>query len=173
MNVLVLNGSPRPNGNTSKLISAFKEGAMESGHNVKVIDVCRMNIKGCLACEYCHTRGNGNCVQKDDFIQIHKELVNTDVLVLASPIYYHGVSGQLKCVIDRFYAPLYPKRPMKLKKVAMMLCSGDPNLYEGALFSYQGDFLNYLRLENGGVVTVAGYVSENKLEEARNLGRNL
>ena len=98
------------------------------------------------------------------------------MLVIASPIYYHGLSGQLKCVIDRFYAAAYPNKPEKLKKVAMFLSSGDPDMYDGALFSYQGDFLDYLKLEGMGVFTTNGYdpgVPEEKLEELREFGRSL
>ncbi|MDO4650972.1 MAG: flavodoxin family protein [Eubacteriales bacterium] len=173
MKVLVLNGSPRTNGNTAKMIAAFREGAESKGHQVQVINVCRKNIRGCLACEYCHTRGNGSCIQKDDFREIEEALKETEVLVLASPIYYHNISGQLKCAIDRFYAPLYPNKPESLKKAVMLLCSGDPDMYQGAVFSYQGDFLDYLGLEDGGVVTAAGAVTESKLKEARELGEQI
>ena len=62
------------------------------------------------------------------------------MLVLASPIYYHNISGQLKCVIDRFYSAAYPVKPPHLKKAAMILSSGDADMYDGAMFSYQGDF---------------------------------
>ncbi|WP_074521051.1 flavodoxin family protein [Lachnospira pectinoschiza] len=173
MNILVLNGSPRPNGNTSQLVKAFTEGATGSGHQVTTIDVCKKNIHGCLACEYCHTKGNGTCIQKDDFAEVAEVLRDSDMLVLASPIYYHNVTGQLKCTIDRFYAPVYPYKFPKLKKIAMILCSGDPDMYEGAKFSYQGDFLDFLNLEDMGVLTLAGSVTRSKLEEAKNLGASL
>ena len=62
MNILVLNGSPQPNGNTKGMIEAFREGAVSAGHQVDVMDVCRMNISGCLACEYCHTKGDRKSV---------------------------------------------------------------------------------------------------------------
>lgn len=153
MKILVLNGSPRPNGNTAGMIKVFQTAAEEKGHQVKVMDVCRMNIRGCLACEYCHNKGNGQCVQKDDMQKIYDELQDTEMLVLASPIYYHGISGQLKCVIDRFYASLYPKAPESLRKTAMFLSSGDPDMYTGAKFSYDGDFLGYLGLEGCGIFT--------------------
>lgn len=165
MDILVLNGSPRPAGNTSQMIAAFREGAESAGHKVDVVDVCRKKIGGCLACEYCHTKGNGQCVQKDDMQEIYSLLDETEMLVLASPIYYHNVSGQLKCVIDRFYAKLYPKKPGKLSKVAMILSSGDPEMYEGAMFSYNGDFLGYLGLEDMGVFTHNSYEPEMKAEE--------
>ena len=86
-----------------------------------MIDVCKKEIKGCLACEYCHTKGHGACVQKDDMQEVYTLLQETDMLVIASPIYYHGISGQLKCVIDRFYSAAYPSKPSRLKKIAMIL----------------------------------------------------
>ncbi len=153
MNILVLNGSPRPQGDTAKMVAVFKESAERAGHEVCVINVCRREIKGCLACEYCHGKGRGECIQKDDMQEIYAQLRDTNMLVLASPIYYHGISGQLKCVIDRFYSILYPAAPVSLKKVAMFLSSGDPEMYDGAKFSYDGDFLGYLGLESAGIYT--------------------
>lgn len=97
------------------------------------------------------------------------------MLVLASPIYYHGVSGQLKCVLDRFYSAAYPSKPRKLKKVSMILSSGDANMYDGAMFSYQGDFLDFLGLEDMGVFTAHGGEnrSAEKLAELRAFGQSL
>ena len=135
------------------MIDVFKDSAESAGHEVKGIPVCRKNIKGCLACEYCHGKGNCECVQKDGMQEIYALLRETNMLVLASPIYYHGISGQLKCVIDRFYSVLYPRAPKSIKKVAMFLSSGDPDMYDGARFAYEGDFLGYLRLENVGIIT--------------------
>lgn len=173
MKILVLNGSPRPSGNTSKMVAAFKEGAESSGHEVNVMDVCKKNIKGCLGCEYCHGRGNGKCVQKDDMQEVYSLLKEAEMLVIASPIYYHGLSGQVKCVIDRFYSAAYPVGPRHLSKIAMILCSGDRDQYVGARFSYDGDFLGYLHLQDMGFITVAGDVTAGKLEEARALGASL
>jgi multimeric flavodoxin WrbA len=153
MKILVLNGSPRPNGNTAKMVGVFREAAEKNGHEVVCFNVCKMNIKGCLACEYCHGKGQGTCVQKDDMQEIYKELKDTEMLVLAAPIYYHGISGQLKCVIDRFYSALYPTAPESLRKTAMFLSSGDSDMYDGAKFSYDGDFLGYLGLEGCGIFT--------------------
>ena len=87
MKILVLNGSPRSNGNTAKMIDAFRESAEKNSHQVVCFNVCKMNIKGCLACEYCHGKGQGTCVQKDDMQEIYKELKDTQMLVLAGPIY--------------------------------------------------------------------------------------
>lgn len=160
MKIIILNGSPRPKGNTAAMIEAYKAGAERAGHNVTVFDVCRMNIKGCLACEYCHTKAFRTCSQKDDMQKVYPVLDEADMIVLASPIYYHGFSGQLQCAINRIYAPGFPK---KLKKAALLLSSGDKGVYDGAIFAYQNSFIEYLHLENMGIFTAAG--SENKSEE--------
>lgn len=62
MKILVLNGSPRPNGNMEAMVEAFAEGAKENGHEIIVVPVCQKKIAGCLACEYCHTKGEGRCI---------------------------------------------------------------------------------------------------------------
>ncbi|MDO5115101.1 MAG: flavodoxin family protein [Synergistaceae bacterium] len=175
MNILVLNGSPRPNGNTANMISAFRAGAEGAGQHVDVVDICKKKIAGCLACEHCHTKGNGSCVQKDDMQEVYALLKNAEMLVIASPIYYHGISGQLKCCIDRFYSAAYPAKPAKLKKAAMILSSGDANMYDGALFSFKGDFLDYLGLANMGVYTAHGSENDSpkKLEELKAFGASL
>ena len=104
MKILVLNGSPHPQGSTKDMVNAFKKGAESAGHIVDVVDVCKKKIGGCLACEYCHSKGHGECIQKDDMQEVYNLLKEAEMLVIASPIYYHGISGQLKCVIDRFYS---------------------------------------------------------------------
>lgn len=175
MCIFVLNGSPRTKGNTKQMIEAFCEGAEAVSHQVDVADVCKKNIAGCLACEYCHTKGNGKCVQKDDMQEVYSLLREADMLVIASPVYYHGISGQLKCVIDRFYSAAYPTKPENLKKIAMILSSGDSDMYDGAMFSYKGDFLDYLGLEDMGVFTAHGGEngSDAKLKELKNFGMSL
>lgn len=163
MKILVLNGSPRSEGNTKWMIEAFKEGAAVHGHQIDVVDVCRKKINGCLACEYCHTQNKGICIQKDDMQEVYDLLKEAEMLVIASPIYYHGLTGQLKCALDRLYAVAYPIKPERLSKTAMFLSSGDADMYEGALFSFNGDFLDFLGLQNMGVFTA--FDEENKSKE--------
>lgn len=115
-----MEGSPRPKGSTRQMIDAFREGAISAGHTVEIADVCKMKIEGCLACEYCYTKGKRECVQKDEMQKIYALLGDAQMLVIASPIYYHGISGQLKCAIDRFYSAAYPVGPSNLKMAAMI-----------------------------------------------------
>ena len=172
MNILVLNGSPRPNGNTAAMVDAFVEGARENGHDITVVSVCQKKIAGCLACEYCHTKGEGQCVQRDDMQEVYPVLAEAEMIVLASPIYYHSLTGQLQCAINRIYAL---DKPKNLKKAALILSSGDDKVYDGAIYEYQNSFLNYLKLENMGIFTAHGKQNktEEKLNELREFGRSL
>lgn len=172
MNILVLNGSPRTNGNTVAMVNAFVEGASENGHNITVVDVCKKKIAGCLACEYCHTKGNGQCIQKDDMQEIYPVLEEAEMIVLASPVYYHSFTGQLQCAINRIYAL---DKPKNLKKAALILSSGSDHVYCGAIFEYQNSFLNYLKLEDMGIYSAYGRQnkSDEKLNELREFGKNL
>lgn len=101
--IVILSGSPRINGNSSLLCNEFARGAEEAGHNVEKINVARKKVSGCLGCNYC-TRNNGECIQKDDMEEIRKKMIDADIIVLASPIYYYCMSSQLKAVIDRCFA---------------------------------------------------------------------
>lgn len=172
MKILVLNGSPRTNGNTKQMVSAFAEGAASAGHQVDIIDVCRKKIAGCLACEYCHTKDDRHCVQQDDMQEVYPLLDEAEMIVLASPVYYHSFSGQLQCAINRIYAL---DKPKKLKKAALFLSSGSDEVYGGAVYEYQNSFLDYLKLEDMGVFTAFGKQngSEELLNRLREFGRTL
>ena len=172
MNILVLNGSPRANGNTAAMVNAFVEGAKENGHHITVVPICQKKIAGCLACEYCHTKGNGKCIQRDDMQEIYPVLEETDMIVLASPVYYHSFTGQLQCAVNRSYAL---DKPKNLKKAAFILSSGSDHVYCGAIYEYQNSFLNYLKLEDMGIYSAFGKQnkSDEKLNELREFGRSL
>lgn len=172
MKILVLNGSPRPHGNTAAMVDAFTEGAREQKHDITVIPVCQKKIAGCLSCEYCHTKGEGRCIQQDDMQEIYPILDEAEMIVLASPIYYHSFTGQLQCAINRIYAL---DKPKNLKKAALIMSSGSDHVYCGAIYEYQNSFLNYLHLEDMGIFSA--YDKQNKSEEVlnrlREFGRSL
>ena len=172
MNILILNGSPRPNGNTSAMVDAFVAGAKENHHNISVVPICQKKIAGCIACEYCHTKGGGKCVQQDDMQEVYPLLESADMIVLASPVYYHSFTGQLQCAINRIYAL---DKPKNLKKAALILSSGSDHVYCGAIYEYQNSFLNYLKLEDLGIYTAFDKQNQSaeKLEELRAFGASL
>lgn len=101
--VLILSGSPRMHGNSNILCDEFARGATEAGYEIEKINVSRMKVAGCLGCNACYKNG-GTCVQKDEMEQIREKMIATDVIVLASPIYFYSMTAQLKAVIDRTYA---------------------------------------------------------------------
>lgn len=172
MKILVLNGSPRRQGNTAAMVGAFVDGAAKSGHEVTAVNVCQKKIAGCLACEYCHTKGEGKCIQQDDMQEVYPILEEAEMIVLASPVYYHSFTGQLQCAINRIYAL---DKPKNLKKAALILSSGSDHVYCGAIYEYQNSFLNYLKLEDMGIFSAYGKQnqSEEKLNELREFGRSL
>lgn len=101
--VLILSGSPRKGGNSDLLCEEFARGARESGNKVENIRVATQNIHPCSACYYCRDHG-GECIHKDDMTALLQKMIDADVIVLASPIYFYSISAQLKAVIDRTVA---------------------------------------------------------------------
>lgn len=99
--VLILSGSPRSGGNSDILCDAFMKGAEEAGNEVEKIRVASRKIAPCLGCYACK---KGECVQKDDMREILQKMIDCDVMVLASPVYFYSVDAQLKAVIDRSVA---------------------------------------------------------------------
>lgn len=101
--VLILSGSPRKGGNSDLLCDEFMRGAQESGNAVEKIRVAEKNVAPCKGCYYCK-RSGGQCVSKDDMGEILQKMIDADVLVLASPVYFYSIDAQLKAVIDRTVA---------------------------------------------------------------------
>ena len=157
MKILILNGSPHPNGNTKALVSAFAKGATGAGHEVVECPVGTLAIKGCLGCEYCHTKGEGKCVQKDDMEKVYPEIATADMIVFASPIHYFTFTGQLQSAIARFYAQMKPVA----KKYAMILSSASPGVYAGVEGIYKG-MVSFFEAEDLGIKEVFG--EDNKSE---------
>ena len=100
--VLILSGSPRKNGNSDILCDEFARGAADAGHEVEKIRIAEKKISYCHACYAC--RGTGVCTIKDDMAEIMQKMIDCDVMVLASPVYFYSIDAQLKAVIDRSVA---------------------------------------------------------------------
>lgn len=156
MKIAILNGSPRKE-NTAAMIEAFREGAEEAGHEVEVLHVGKMKINGCLACEYCHTKGEGKCIQNDDLEKIMPAYLESDMVVFASPIYYFAPTAQLEAAWQRVYCI---GKPAKATKAALLLSSGS-GAYDAAIAQYKA-FTGYVGIQDMGVCTATG--DENKSE---------
>lgn len=170
MKILILNGSPHPKGNTKALVDAFIKGAQSAGHDVTECMVGTMNIKGCLGCEYCHNKGEGKCIQKDDMEKVYPELATADMIVLASPVHYFGLSGQLESTIARFYAMMKPRA----MKYAMILSSMSPNVFAGIEGQYKS-MMAFFGSEDLGIKEVFGDAnkSESALAELEAFGASI
>ena len=101
--VLILSGSPRKGGNSDILCDRFAQGAIDAGHCVEKISVAEAKIQPCLGCYYCREH-RGACVYKDGMEDILQKIIDCNVLVLSSPVYFYSVCAQLKTVIDRCVA---------------------------------------------------------------------
>lgn len=97
--VLILSGSPRKDGNSDMLCNEFMRGAIESGNAVEKIRVAEKKIGFCTGCYAC--RNTGVCAIKDDMAEVMQKLIDADVIVLASPVYFYSIDAQLKALIDR------------------------------------------------------------------------
>lgn len=173
--ITVLIGSPRKNGNTEILANAFIDGVNKQENTVEVISVTGKHVNGCTGCNFCYRDKRHNCVQKDDMLGIYEKLADAEVLVIATPVYFYGVSSQLKCIIDRLHNPI--RNTFKMKELVLLAVCADtiPTVFDSLISMYHA-VLSYFSLRNGGMITVSG-VSEKgdilgnpALAEARKLG---
>lgn len=102
--IVILNGSPRRKGNTSALVREFTKGAESVGNMVTEFFLDSMDIHGCKGCFGGHSSKACPCVQKDDMAQIYPAVKDCDVIVLATPLYYWNMSGQLWTAVDHLFA---------------------------------------------------------------------
>lgn len=134
MKVVCLHGSPRENGNSSMIAKRFCDTAEKLGAEVKTFVLNKLEFRGCQGCMACKTKLD-RCALKDDLTEVLDEIRKTDVLVLASPVYYWDISGQMKCFLDRTFSYLVPNfmtspEPSRLsagKKLVCVLAQGNPD----------------------------------------------
>ncbi|MBH1941809.1 flavodoxin family protein [Mobilitalea sibirica] len=145
-NILVLTGSPRRGGNSDKLADAFIAGACLSGHKTIKYSTAEKNIKGCIDCKTCFSKGVA-CSVPDDFNELAPLLEQSDMLVLATPLYWYSFPVQLKAAIDKLYSFIIGNRALKIKECVLLVCGGDKDevQYEGIVKSYKliADFLKW------------------------------
>lgn len=116
-NVVIISSSPRINGNSDVLCQQFKKGAESSGHKVKYVNLANLNLGYCIGCYACSRLGK--CFQNDGMNELRESLVDADVIVFGTPVYFYSMSGQLKVFIDRL-VPFYTQ----IKADIYMLIAG-------------------------------------------------
>lgn len=155
--IVILNGSPRRTGNTSALVKAFTEGAESAGHTVTEFFLDSVNIHGCKGCFGGHSSKECPCVQRDDMNKIYPVVRECDVIVLASPLYYWNMSGQIRTAIDRLFA-LEEGDGNLLRghgKASALLMAAEGHGFEDVLV-YYNHLMEHLKWNNLGHVLAGG-----------------
>lgn len=175
--IVILVGSMRKNGNTDILAKAFAEGAGQK-NEVDIISVADYKVNPCIGCNSCFDREGHGCFQADDMQKIYPKLEKADMLVVASPVYFYGISAQLKAIVDRLHTPM--RNNLKIKKLALLLVAAAelPTVFDSIKLQYQL-VLDFFHLEDAGMVLVRGVKDKGDiknhpaLKDAFALGKNL
>ena len=160
--VLVISTSPRKGGNSEQLADACIRGAQEAGNQVEKITLYDKTIgfcKGCLAC--IHTQ---RCVIRDDADTIVQKMLTADVIVFATPIYYFGMCGQMKTLLDRanpLYSADYSFRDIYLLAAA---AEEEESTVDGAVTGLEGWIVCFEKARLAGTVFAGGVTSVGEIE---------
>lgn len=177
MKIIILQGSPNKKGSTAMLSEEFTRGAEEAGHNIERIDIVEKKINPCIGCVACGYEGP--CVQKDENEEVRVKILGADMVVFATPLYYYGMTAQLKIVIDRFCAYNSSINRKHMKSVLLAVAWNSDDWTFNALESHYQTLVNYLNLENQGMVLGRGCGSpvmtrrSRFMKEAYELGKRL
>ena len=179
-NIVILNGSPRKTGNTSVLVKSFTDGTESVGNTVTEFFLDKMDIHGCKGCFGGHSSQKCPCVQKDDMAQIYPAVKDCDVVVLASPLYYWTMSGQLRTALDRLFA-LEEGDGNLLRgngKSSALLMAAEGHGFDDAVL-YFDHLMEHLRWKNlghvlaGGNMNVGDIKGKTEIEQAYALGKSI
>ena len=150
MKILVLEGSPNKKGSTHLLADCFRQGAQEAGHTVQMLDIAHAKIHPCTGCIHCGYQGP--CVQKDDMETIRAAILDADMLVFATPLYYYGMSAQLKTLVDRFCAFNSSLQNKRMKSALLTVAWNSDDWTFDALVSHYKTLVRYLHFQDMGMV---------------------
>jgi multimeric flavodoxin WrbA len=179
MKTIILFGSPRKKGNTRRLVDSFSETMKKNGHDVRLLNLNDMNVRPCQGCLVCAK--DGKCRINDDMKDIRKYMLESDLLVYATPTYWWGPSSQLKLVIDRsiaFFDENMESR-IKGKKAVTLITCADKSLdtFAPVLDAFKRTFDDLSITYLGGVEAAGcegtGEVSRTAMEKTRRLARSL
>lgn len=154
MKIVILQGSPNKKGSTNILVEKFSQGAEEAGHSIKRFDLVDMNISPCTGCVTCGYEGP--CILQDDNQKIRRAILEADMIVFATPLYYYGMSAQLKIVVDRFCAYNSSITGKHMKSALLAVAWNSDSWTFDALESHYRTLVRYLDLEDQGMVLGRG-----------------
>jgi multimeric flavodoxin WrbA len=164
MKILGINSSPRrKNSRTMKLVQAVLDGTETQGAEIELVDICALDINYCIGCQVCFAKGE--CVQADDLAELVDKMLRADGIVLGSPVYMHGVTAQLKTVIDRMADAIHCQL-LSGKYGCAVTTSGGSG--DAGVLDYMNHFLNELGVVTVGEVGVALDMNPAALDAAIN-----
>ncbi len=175
--VLIISTSLRSGSNSELLAQAFKKGAEAAGHDVTLVSLKGKNIafcKGCMACGQ-----TGKCVIKDDANEIVEQMMESDVIVWATPVYYYSMSGQMKTLMDRANSLYYSEYNFREVYGLVTAAEDQSNTAEGTFKGIQGwvDCFEGVTLYNilfiGGVADPEDVRETSGLDKAYRMGKKI
>ena len=154
MKILVIKSSPHKKGSSNMLADQFIKGAEENGHEVETFDAGHADLHPCLGCDYCGTAGP--CCQQDDMEALKDMIRRADLIAFVTPLYYYGMSTQLKMVIDRFYS--FNGELQGMRKKCVMISAAWDNASDtfAGLEHHYGIVADYLNMTDCGAVYGGG-----------------
>ncbi len=164
MEIVVITGSPHKKGTSVLLADKFIEGASAAGHEIYRFDAAFEDIHPCIGCDKCYM--NGPCIH-DDAIEekLMSLLLSTDMIVLVTPLYYFGMSAQLKTVIDRFYS--HSKRLTNKQSVLIATAYNSDEDTMDALTVHYEAIVNYMHWQDKGKILAVGCSSTEGMENTK------
>ncbi len=167
MRIVILEGSPNKNGSSNMLAEQFQKGATEAGHSVQIIDAAHANIHPCTGCIHCGYEGP--CSQKDDMDEIRQKILEADMMVFVTPLYYYGMSAQLKTLIDRFCAFNSSIQRKHMKSALLTVAWNSDDWTFDALEAHYHTLVKYLNLKDQGMVLGKGCGSPSMTKQSKYL----
>jgi multimeric flavodoxin WrbA len=188
MKIVCLKGSPRSAGNSSAIADRLLATAATLGAETRVFELNRLNYRGCQGCYACK-KNLDRCILEDDLTAALTAVHEAETVVLATPVYYGDVSGQLKCFLDRTFSYLVPDyitnpNPCRLppgKKLVFIITQGQPDAGLFAdIYPRYDKFLKWYGFAESHLIRACGIgpasidkVPENNLKQAEELARKL
>lgn len=153
--VLILSSSPRKGGNSDVLCDEFLKGALQAGNQAEKIFLKDKKINYCTGCGYCNEIAQSGCAQKDDALEIVQKMIDSDVIVMATPVYFYTMCGQLKTLIDRCCS-MYTKITNKEFYFILTAADTDKALMERTVEEFRGFLYCLEGAEEKGVIYGTG-----------------
>ncbi len=175
--VLIISASPRKGGNSDTLCDQFMAGAKSSGNSVEKIRLQEKKINFCLGCGVCND--THKCIQKDDMSDLLDKMVTADVIVLATPVYFYGMNGQMKTFIDRC-VPRYTEIRNKEFYFIFSAADGNRDMMHRVIEGFRGFTEDCLdNAQEKGIIYGLGVWQKGEVqstpafEEAYEMGKNI